>query len=74
MEVNGNEADQHFRIEMEMTGLTRRSAADIIAKHFHIQCGNKVAIMVFILYCIRRIENGKSCLIPVFQRTEEELM
>lgn len=26
--------DQHFGIEMEMTGLTRRSAADIIAKHF----------------------------------------
>lgn len=27
--------DQHFGIELEMTGLTRRSAADIIAKHFH---------------------------------------
>lgn len=33
--------DQHFGIEMEMTGLTRRNAAEIIAKHFHSSVRNE---------------------------------
>lgn len=29
--------DQHFGIEMEMTGITRKHASEIIAKHFHAE-------------------------------------
>jgi len=33
--------DQHFGIEIEMTGLTRSSAANIIAKHFESEASQE---------------------------------
>lgn len=63
---------QRFGIEIEMTGLTRRSAALIIAKHFDTGFRHERGIyMIPILSVIRTEENGKLYEMQVLHRNVE---
>ena len=59
---------QRFGIEIEMTGLTRRSAALIIAKQ---ALSMNVVYMIPILSVIRTEENGKLYEMQVLHRNVE---
>ena len=61
---------QRFGIEIEMTGLTRRSAALIIAKHFDTGFRHERGVYD-ILSVIKTEENGKLYEMQVLHRNVE---
>ena len=52
--------DQKFGIEVEMTGITRKMAASVIAAYFSKQVHMLVALTMNIWLGILPTENGKS--------------
>ena len=62
---------QRFGIEIEMTGLTRRSAALIIAKHFDTGFRHERGVYDTYSVCDQDGRNGKLYEMPVLHRNVE---
>ena len=52
---------QNFGIEIEMTGITRSTAAKVIAGYFHTDATHVGAVMTLILSVIMTAECGRLC-------------
>lgn len=57
--------EQKFGIEIELTGLTRQKAAEVIAKYLGSSCQYDGGITRNTVYMTIKEESGRLCMIPV---------
>ena len=63
--------EQKFGIEIEMTGITRQRAAEVMAAYFPLRPAMTVEAMKCTVSGMRQAVGGKSCMIPALRRRKK---